>query len=225
MKPEDKWIWGAGGKHPVAKDYIALGQETQVMKALSRWMEEGFSRVGNTSLQHSWRFFTKGLKSEELACGLLRDSRDGAGRPFPFLIMGYGRIDKWEQHWELLPYAFDDVWERMEFMSVKRFFDLEDLKGNISRLPSPVLDGRQPSAGEPDKTLMELPQQSDTISLALNSADDYTEEVVCRLKRIKGHYSSIPSAVFIGGTQDKVMLTAFMRSLNTNDFEKLWTTC
>lgn len=225
MKQEQKWIWCAGGKHPVAKDYIALGQETQVMKALSRWMEDGFSRVANTMTQNSWRFFTKGLKSDELACGLVRDSRDGAGRPFPFLIMGYGRIDKWEEHWDLLPYAFDDLWERMEYMSIQRFFDLEDLKGNISRLPSPVLDGNRPWTGETDETAGEIPQQSGIVSLALSSAEDYTDEVVLGLKRIKEHYPTIPSAVFIGGAQDRVMLTAFMRSLNAADFEKLWTTC
>jgi len=225
VKAEGGWVWCAGGKHPVAKDYISIGPDTQVSRALYRWMEDGYSRVGDVPVQHSWRFFTKGLKPGELACGLVRDSRDGAGRPFPFIVTGYGHVEKWEQHWELIPYALDSLWERMETMSVKRFFDLDDLKSAVSRLPQPLVDGEQPYPANESGQAGQITQSSDVVCLALGGLEDGKSETVQGLKLVKERYPSVPSAVFIGGTQDKGMLMAFMRSLTVSDFEKLWTTC
>lgn len=224
MKAAD-WVWAAAGKHPVVKDYISLGQETQVFRIFSRWVEEGYSRVKETAGQRSWRFFTRGLKPEELACGLVKDSHDKAGRPFPLIMIGYGRIDAWQHRWELLPLVFDSIWERMEFISVKRVFDLEELKGDICRLPSPRLDGLKIEPGIADESLVAAMSagRNDTVTVPLNGAGDCRDEVVRLLEGMKGRNIPAPAAVFIGGLSDRVLLTVFMRSLSASDFDSLWT--
>jgi type VI secretion system ImpM family protein len=225
VKPGDAWVWGAAGKHPVVKDYITLGEETQVLRAFSRWVEEGYSRVKETGAQRSWRFFTRGLKPEDLACGLVRDSHDKAGRPFPLIMMGYGRVEGWDRQWELLPWAFDGVWSRLEFMSVKRVLDLDELKGDISRLPVPELNGTfKELPGNADAALGDMLSrgQRDKATLLLNGAGDPRDEAVTLLKGMRGKSFPVPAAVFIGGPQDRVMLAVFMKSLSTTDFEELW---
>lgn len=225
MNTAADWVWGATGKHPVVKDYISLGQETQVFRAFTKWVEEGWSRVRETAVQRSWRFFTRGLKPEDLACGLVKDSRDKAGRPFPLVMMGYGRIDGWQRQWELLPLAFDSVWDRMEFISVKRVFDLEELKGDISRLPCPQLDGLKIGSSVADESLGAAlaAGRNDTATLMLSGAGDNRDKVVHLLTGMKGKNLPVPAAVFIGGPLDRVLLTVFMRSLNASDFDSLWT--
>lgn len=225
MKTAADWVWGAAGKHPVVKDYISLGQETEVFRAFSKWVEEGWSRVKETSGQRSWRFFARGLRPEDLACGLVKDSHDKAGRPFPFVVMGYGRIDGWQRQWELLPLAFDSVWDRMEFISVKRVFDLEELKGDISRLPCPRLDGFKIESGTADESLGAAMSagSNGTATVPLNGAGNEREEAVSLLQGMKGWNLPIPASVFIGGPRDRVLLTVFMRALSASDFDSLWT--
>ena len=41
VKTNPTWTWSAVGKHPVVKDYIKLGQETPLLNAFLKWVEEG----------------------------------------------------------------------------------------------------------------------------------------------------------------------------------------
>jgi type VI secretion system protein VasJ len=223
VKQDIPWIWAAAGKHPAVKDYIRLGQDTPVMGAFSRWVEVGFSRVSRDTAQHSWRFFARGSQREELVCGLVRDSRDGAGRPFPFLILGTGTLEGWEHQWVNLPDACDGPWERMEFLCMKRIFDLEELKGDIIRLPRPSLKGEgQPGAESPEGSLIP-PQDSGMVSIPLAGTGDHREESVHLLKLMDARYHTVPDAVFIGGAIEHAFLAGFFRPLNTADFMRLWT--
>ena len=224
MSPPATWAWAASGKHPVVKDYIIIGQETTIANALAGWVEEGYARVsGNTAL-HSWRFLARGAQPEELACGLLRDSFDGAGRPFPFLIVGSGRLEGWEKHWVYLPEICDSLWERMEFLCTKRVFGLDELKTDISRLPSPVLKKQWPSAAvsEGDGTSL-ADSREGMLAIGLKGAGDHHGEIIQGLATLKAHSSSVPDALFIGGPLERSFLVAFTRQINAADFLRLWT--
>jgi len=215
------WVWGASGKHPVVKDYITIGG-TPIMSGLSRWMEEGYRRVGRKTTSCSWRFFGRGPRMGDVACGLIRDSSDGAGRPFPLLIMGQGRLDGWEKVWEQLPRVLDDLWMRMEFLCSRRVFDLEELKRDIRSFPVPVLPGEH---GRAAGTGVEFPVPSGKegfFSFALTGAD-LQDEAVRLLTALKDHVQPVPEAVFAGGSLDESFLVAFARPLVVRDFETLWT--
>jgi len=214
------WTWGAAGKHPIVKDYISLGQETPLLHVFSRWVEEGYHKVNKDTTHRSWRFFAKGMKRAELSCGLLRNSHDGVGRPFPFIILGSGPLEGWEPRWEILPLAFDTLWERMEYLCAKRVFDLTELKKDIERLPNPSL----PEEGQfVVESGSELPQQQDGIlSIPLKGTGDPREEIIQCLMLFKSSSHHIPDAVFIGGPAEQSFLVIFTRSLNMADFKKLW---
>jgi hypothetical protein len=216
------WLWGATGKHPVAKDYITIGKTTQLMGAFSRWVEEGYARVGRHDPHYNWRFFAKGLRPSELMCGLIRDSYDGAGRPFPLLITGYGRLEGWELQWDLLPLVLDILWEKIEFICSKRVLDLEELKRDINRLPSPVLESVFKETPAMDENLSDIHVSGGMVSFHLTGGGDHLGEIIQRLKVFKMHVPAIPDVVFIGGTFDKTFLVGFARSLHATDFEKLW---
>jgi len=51
-----------------------------------------------------------------LVCGVVRDSVDRLGRPYPLLVLGTGSLREWESHWDLLPYACLPVWQRIEYL-------------------------------------------------------------------------------------------------------------
>jgi hypothetical protein len=191
------------------------------MDALSGRIEEGYPNVAVGTKQHSWRFFARGSKPQELSCGLVRDSRDGAGRPFPLLIMGAGVLKEWEQCWEYLPHALSDLWERMEYISAKRIFDLSELKGDIMRLPAPPPPECKEPFDEPGPS--PIPEQQDgMLAIPLQAAGDYSDEIVRLLVRINETQHAVPEAVFIGGTLSRSFLVAFFRSVDAQDFVRLW---
>jgi type VI secretion system ImpM family protein len=221
VKQTSAWVWGASGKHPVVKDYIRLGRETPLMNALSRWVEEGYQKLGGNTPRHSWRFFARGMKSEELSCGLIRDSHDGAGRPFPLLIMGCGPFKGWERQWDHLPSSLEALWERLEFLCTKRVFDLDELKRDIDRLPAPILpkEGR-PITGSSHAISLE---QAGRFAVLLGDAGDHPQEIRQWLTSLKIHLKTVPEAIFIGGPLEQSFLAAFTRPLGAADFEWLWT--
>jgi hypothetical protein len=71
--------------------------------------------------------------------GLLRDSVDTVGRPFPLLVLGTGQLDGWEETWELMPMIFEGLWSRMEYLTAKRSYDLGALESELVVLPRPTL--------------------------------------------------------------------------------------
>ena len=131
------WKWGAYGKHPVVKDYIRVGEESPLLNIFSRWIEAGYAAVSQTGTSHSWRFFAKGLQGSEVVCGLVRDSRDGVGRAFPLLILGSGALEIWEARWPGIPDACEACWQRMEYLSTQRMYDLPPMEGGAVFLPLP----------------------------------------------------------------------------------------
>ena len=63
LDEEQSWKWAAFGKHPAAKDYFRLGDETPFVEGLFRWVENGYQLVTadatTTPEFYSWRFWAR----------------------------------------------------------------------------------------------------------------------------------------------------------------------
>ena len=194
------WSWFAEGKHPSVKDFISMGQVSALSTGFSNWMIKGCAELyEQQQLQGpghiSWRFFARGARKDELACGLLRDSSDSIGRPYPFLIMGTGPAAGWEENWELLPSACNETWRLMEQLSSRPFNDVSSLEHELVSLKAPATDWAAFRAG--------------------------TNHVICGDPRDRRQ--DPPSAAFIGGTPEASRYVVFRRPLKSSDFINLWT--
>ena len=221
----------------MAKDYFSLGSNSPLSKALFDWVEKGFhtlvSMGGHLSNDRSWRFWMKGPQKEYIVCGVLRDSSDSFGRPYPFLILGTGFLKGWEDRWDLLPFTCEVVWNQMEYISIKRFTDFTQFENEISliRPPSPhwsefVAQRDGLSYGD----FQELREKSACLSkktefcISLDnepSADHFTVLGLWYFF-LKTHTKIVPNAVFMGGNPEKTYLAVFKRPLIPDDFVQLW---
>jgi len=229
IKPKQTaWLWGATGKHPVARDFIRLGVETPLLKALSDWVESGYKMLGSRPNHvNSWRFWAKGIKRNELVCGLLRDSFDSLGRPFPFLIVGAGILEGWEDKWEVLPYVLDAQWNRMEYVCAKKAFDLNSLESDLRLIPVPVF-AQTVGMGCKAAQAGDLPREHDGqffVELGPSVSSDPVQ-AMCRWHyQFKVGEDGVPNAAFIGGAQERIFLVLYMRSLASRDFKRMWSVC
>jgi len=223
MNASGAWTWSAWGKHPVVKDYIALGGQTPVGGAFSRWVEEGYAHVRAEAAQRSWRFFAKGCQPREIACGLLRDSFDAVGRPFPFLVVGLGPLEGWEEHWVHLPEAFDGVWERLEFISTRRMASLDELKADVRVIPRPVLKPVHLPVRSADGSAQMNDAGGGVFSMKVDGSTEHGSEIARALQGLRSRLAAAPEAVFIGGLPEQSFLVAFSTRLKDSDFIRLWT--
>jgi type VI secretion system protein VasJ len=111
------------------------------MKAFSEWIERGYKDIASKNRSRtalcSWRFWAQGLKKEILLCGLLRDSGDNCGRPYPLLIMGSGSLKGWEKRWDLLPFACESTWNQTENLSTSMSKDLKTFEEDVVGIKQP----------------------------------------------------------------------------------------
>lgn len=237
MKPS--WRWAAVGKHPSAMDYLQLGPNETLIQTFANWIEDGFQKLVYHEKKegrfHSWRFWVPGKRKGTIACGIGRNSSDRLGRPYPLIIIGMGSIPGWEDHWELLPIIFDDTWSRMEYLAAARLNDLKELEKEINQINRPNLKEVLDTGQIPDYDITSL---SDAIKISANdllrdsefyasindNSDHNAFSIVMQWHRgLKGYLKTYPGIVMMGGTPEKSYLAAFNRSLNANDFLKLWT--
>jgi type VI secretion system ImpM family protein len=117
------WDWFVWGKHPGIPDFICVGTQTPLFQRFTKWVDTGFSRIEpmlKIKYRHcSWRFWTRGA-SDEVVCGLVRNSCDSYGRSFPLIFLGTGHLQNWRRNRSLLPFAFEAVWKRFEYVAAAR---------------------------------------------------------------------------------------------------------
>ncbi len=236
LKPKTKWKWAACGKHPAAKDYFAFRVKTPLMMAFSHWVQRGYRKftVRNKKAygQSSWRFWSKGTRKGELLCGLLKDSSDGIGRPYPLLVMGSGIIKGWEDGWVTLFQCFDPIWNQMEHIASRRFDCLEQLEVAVVNLPISVPHERfLPPTESADQQEIRTArrnalQLTENRELWVTLDDGYPMDPLRTAQRwglLLGEQGlAPPNALFMGGTPRRHALALYMRSLNVDDFAHLW---
>ncbi len=232
LRSNKDWVWAAFGKHPVARDFIRLGSDVPLFNAFCTWVETGFGmmRHGDNHSLNSWRFWARGTKKCHLVCGLVRDSHDSIGRPFPCLIIGTGYLADWEDNWKELPVVLEETWSSMEDLFLKGLKTLHELTGELSRL-------RPVHTAFPAHKAFERDDHPDTRAY-LNDAEIHTKkegvlhhvtagdtpcvDAARWLNGLPPGNSPLPNAVFLGGIPQRSCLVIYNRSLQPADFAELW---
>lgn len=233
------WKWAAVGKHPAAADYIQLESGTPLLQAMADWMTKGYDHFTrdrqNTLDNHSWRFWLRGVKRGNLIAGVIRDSSDRIGRPFPLLIMGEGQLKGWENQWELLPAALSPFWQQAEYIGAHQYSDLTALSAEISALVTPQYAHLKksktplaPASFSPDAAFSACAaslQRDGKALVPLNHSDAGNPVDVCIHwhTQLKGCTPELPRAVFLGGSPQRICLMVLQQPLGPADFETLWT--
>jgi type VI secretion system protein VasJ len=222
------WQWMLYGKHPAALDYIRLGKSSVLGNSVYAWVEQGYLRcglAGKSQRDIRWRFWMRGAAPEELVCGVLLQSFDAIGRPYPLLLMGSGSFCGWNTFWEHLPMVCKDVWEAAETVSFQKTASLAELENKLSRLTLPIevqLDDTLPPV-VPLKTLSgDLAADFAAFSLEAPNGSQMVLAAAMRLSlELKKSVIEQPVAVFIGGGSTACMVV-MRRPLKPLDFETLW---
>jgi len=234
------WQWEVAGKHPAARDFFALGQRSLMAEAFTDWIRRGAESLVTISKDLlvrpcSWRFWAKTPQNGILACGVIRNSCDSVGRPFPLLVMGTGKLADWEENWELLPFACEALWYQMEQLASKNYASFELFHEDVSRLRPPLKDWQkmkleksvlaatdvsainfhfQPVSHEGDQTLL-LPFQD-------IGHYDFFAMISSAHSQLKMKVSAVPNSLFIGGLIEQPGLAVFKRPLSGQDFTRMW---
>jgi type VI secretion system protein VasJ len=228
------WRFAAFGKHPGAKDYIRLGSATPILAGIADWVDKGYAGIEGKKKgmadAASWRFWSKGGGPEALVCGVVRDSVDRFGRPYPLLVLGTGSLRDWEAHWDLLPYACLPVWQRIEYLGAQRYEEIGRLESTIRGLHPPV-PGWADFSGRRDREVPasvragndDAPGEA-TRFLRLDGelGRDPFPEAVGWQSRMRRDDAEAPNAVFFGGTLSRAYLGVFRKALATPDFVRIW---
>jgi type VI secretion system protein VasJ len=232
MRANSSWQWSAFGKHPVASDFFRLGEDAPLLKGFADWVEKGYqaliSRRTPAQGLHAWRFWARGSQKENIACGVVRDSSDRVGRPYPFLIIGTGLLNSWEDHWDLMPFACERTWDQIEYLSAFVANDLKKLDQEVHRIRPP-----QPQWQDFERNRKDLQEGEKRVSLGedqpelliemqINSDHDHLAQASHYHRLIRSRMKMAPNAIFIGGTLDRICLALFRRPLQTSDFVQLW---
>ncbi len=239
------WQWSAAGKHPAVKDYFRIGSNPLLSEAFADWVENGYQMLNpkekHRSSFYSWRFWAKGPGKQSLVCGVGRDSSDSLGRPYPLLVMGTGLLQGWEDHWDLLPFAFERTWSQMEYLSTKRFTDFRQIEDEVRSIkpPSPnwseftdqrQFEGSDSNGGRSgdlrsmENRVSDLGEKTE-FSIPLDSEPSGDPFVLAGLWHflLKTRFREVPNAVFMGGVPEEACLAVFRRPLIPSDFVRLWT--
>jgi len=238
IRADRGWKWSAYGKHPAARDYFRIGDDVPLSGAFSLWVERGYTRFvagGKPSgPPASWRFWTRETAQDHIACGILKDSADAVGRPYPLLIMGSGPARDWDNHWDLVPFVCDAAWTEIEYISARSFGDVKSLEREILKVKGLSADWRELTEKRKNSGKVG-PEALGVLKTRVHSLSD-TEPVLCLDGEQCGYFDLIdachrllradskepPSAVFMGGTLLHTYLAVFRRPLTDSDFLKLW---
>ena len=238
MAADGRWLWAAHGKHPAAKDYFSIGSRFPLLAVFVEWIRMGYAPPAGGGERGdaliSWRFWARGPGKGELACGLLRDSRDSFGRPYPLLILGNGRLPGWERHWEHLPEACHGVWLQLEDICASNSGTLGELEEKLGAMwqPEPCRE-RQGASVSSVPEAWEMPRREaqrmarhEMGSVTLGGHDspdgDFLTQTLFLTKVLKDSAVTPPGAFFIGGTFGKPLLFFFRRPMRAADFRALW---
>lgn len=242
------WKFSAAGKHPVAGDFVKLGENIPLRDEFSALTDAAYamltSKANAAAAFSSWRFWSKGPGRDILTCGVVRESSDKMGRPYPFLIVGCGPLKDWETRWDLLPFACENTWVQFEYLATHKFDSVKKLEEDLAaiRPPSdawPAHAARRRSLneiGSPldpyasfldfDKLSGQAEEQSDKaeffVSLDRGPCNDKILQVSLWHRLFKAAVKTLPQTLFMGGTPEKAFLAAYNRSLKAADFVQLW---
>ncbi|WDP92872.1 MAG: type VI secretion system-associated protein TagF [Desulfobacter sp.] len=220
----------AHGKHPAFGDYFSINMEASPLAgALSAWIEQGVKLekfLGAKTNTCAFRFWIKGIKKEDLVLGIVRDSSDSMGRPYPLLVMSTFRMKDRERQWHNIFTWFDPVFRRFEEVAAARHETFRAFETAISR---PGFAGPKTKEKESSRLALTLmgwfKKEKDKEAMILPVTEletGYTGAV-----RQEGGWglfkrTEMPSTVFLGGVTDRPRAAFYNRPLKAADFIDLF---
>lgn len=205
-------------------------------RAIFDWVQRGCQSLSDTAhltVPCSWRFWVRSPQKNNLLCGVVRNSCDGLGRPYPLLLLGSGSIPGWEAHWANLPQVCENVWLQMEHLAIKRISGLEVLRNDLRLMRPPsgqwgesTSESNAAPAGY-EKAHLELNQQLQVqrqavMLLPILAPQELLPEVQRWHEALASNGAQPPTAVFMGGGLLQTFLVFFADALGTEDFKLLW---
>ncbi len=240
QKTVTQWQWDVAGKHPAARDFFAVGQKNLMAEAFAEWLRRGAEQLVVISKELlvrscSWRFWAKTPQNGILTCGVMRNSCDSVGRPFPLLIMGTGKLEDWEKNWELLPFVCESLWSQMEQAASKNYSSFELFQDDVNMFRPPqgrwqetnmekmVLAGKNES-GHDFNCSPALVEQDQALFLPFQSSchNDFFDMISSTHSLLKTKINVVPNSLFMGGLIEHPGLALFKRPLSGQDFERMW---
>lgn len=246
--PARGWQWAAAGKHPAARDYIRLGPGSPMVNGFADWVAGGYRALELTDRKAlpppcSFRFWARGAGAGSLACGVLRDSSDAVGRPFPLLIIGSGALNGWEDRWDALPLACEGAWLQMESLANRGTRELKPLEEELARIRPPqpdwdryaetgraMLDAGGAKGVELGRILGGIEARAagvarDTAGVVpIDGAPDgdVFPAIQAWHTQLKAYAKEPLSALFVGGNAQRTWMAYFRRPLEAGDFPRIW---
>ena len=243
LKQDRRWGWSAVGKHPAAKDFVSLGEENALLAAFARTVNKAHRRVMGRN-RHigglgAWDFWSSGLEGDLLVCGRVSGSADSLGRPYPFLVLGYGAVKNWSSDWDLLPLVLNQTWEGMSGLSGNSFESVRALSEALAGLPPPPWDPADLAGtqrGVIERAIRDFgPAEKDMRrqTLAFEARRDISLTIpwgleqsgICYWHYMIKRYAPrhpVPRAVFFGGGGPDKKLHLFSRPVGHGDLAGLW---
>ena len=146
MKTPHQWKWFVWGKHPGMSDFISAGCQGPLFQRFTKWVDNGYTHITTDedlkSRHCSWRFWTHGT-TDDIVCGLVRNSCDSFGRSFPLLYLGTGDLKGWTHNCSLLPFAFESIWKSFEYAGAARYHNIQRLSQTLQSMQPPQPDWHQ----------------------------------------------------------------------------------
>ena len=160
------------------------------------------------------------------------------------MIMGTGTLPGWEENWDLLTFLFEEIWIQIEYLASRPLADLKQLESEISRINLPIEDwsalatrglhtdrpGHDHDQNGHTSTFGSIGKAAEALVMRnefLVSIDSYHDGDASSLvgfwnRALMSRTDIVPNAVFMGGIPEQTYLALFTRSLNSSDFERLW---
>ena len=220
----------AFGKHPAFDDFFSIQVASPIPRALVAWIEKAVVQhppAHQKATSCSYRFWTKGIKNYDLTLGLVRDSSDRMGRPYPLLITAGVAIKNWQKTWQDIFSVFEPVFRTFEASAAGRHDDFKSFETALQNI-----NGQRVNA--PGKTVDKLPHSI----LAFYKQDGKKNRLSLPVSKLLAAFENtgvkpdtwgffkknppIPGAVFLGGMPDMPMIHMFNRPLRAQDFNRLF---
>ena len=234
-KLSPSWMWADCGNHPAARDFFRVGQNFPLLRIFSGWVDDGYNMLAqknNNSMLNSWRFWAKGAVPESLICGLVKDSSDSIGRNYPFLIIGTGFLRGWEEQWDLMPLACENIWSEIEYITTQKFNDLKKLETEVKNIRQPQpewqeLRSKKDSFHDDVSTFQEisgLSQEKKEILIPLDQDSHHDQNLLISHwhSLFRNSVKMIPNTVFMGESFGRSFVGFYKRPLTPFDFIQLW---
>ncbi|MCP4672241.1 MAG: DUF2094 domain-containing protein [Desulfobacula sp.] len=237
-----EWQWSVYGKHPSFNDFLDYQTDNTLLHDLAMWVESGSKLLKKkNNLIYSYRFWVRGIKKNDLICGIIKNSSDSIGRHYPLFITGHGTILGWAKDWDIVFMVFDSILRIFENLSAKRFNNFNDFKLNLYNtrfnslqwenvksimtnshkldtldiLPGYYEINQIKNSNKPAKAEINIP-------INKNNPPGFLDTETGLLKKMFKKSVPVPDCVFIGGQPEQPVLKIFNRPLVPNDLMNLF---